>query len=69
MVVPKATDFGLYLIELGDALQPFAGNLRAVALEDFTQLSPRVSPTIGDTERVTAHPVGRIGEIYNSLPD
>ena len=49
-----ATDFGLDLIELGDAFQPFAGNPRTVTFEDFTQLSPRVGPTIGDTERITA---------------
>lgn len=56
-----AADLILDLIERGDALKPFAGDGRAVAFEDLTQLAPRMRPAMGDSER-SATLARRLGE-------
>ena len=54
----RAADVGFDLVELGDPAQPLGGDLRAVAVEDLLQLTPRMGPTMGDTDRTATFPRG-----------
>ena len=47
-----AADVGLDGVQLGDSAQPLGRDRGVVAVEDLTQLAPRVRPAKGEGERL-----------------